>query len=195
MRVAGLLAALVLALGMTDAAAHAGGDAGPTAHAAKKKRCKKRGKHHHRHHRSGCHRTSAGGGGIGAAGEVNSNTGTPATVAGRESEYAIVLSRPSVACGRVTVQQVDNGEDPHDLQLWRAGEPGPPRSRSASSARACTVSTRTFTLSRGTWTLFCSLPGHYEAGMHVNLTVELALVGLLGGRLDRAPRAIAVRGL
>ena len=34
------------------------------------------------------------------------------------------------------------------------------------------VSTRTFTLSRGTWTLFCSLPGHYEAGMHVNLIVN-----------------------
>ena len=81
-----------------------------------------------------------------------------------------MLSRPSVACGRVTVQQVNNGEDPHDLQLWRAGDPGP--AFAFGELGPGLVSTRTFTLSRGTWTLFCSLPGHYEAGMHVNLTVN-----------------------
>jgi hypothetical protein len=167
MRSLGVLAALIFVLGVADSAAHAGETHGPTATAAKKKRCK-RGKHHHR--RKACRRASPGGGGVGTAGEPPCNTGTPGTVAGRESEYAIVLSRPSVACGRVTVQQDNNGEDPHDLQLWRVGDPGP--SFSFAELGPGLVANQTFDLARGTWVFFCSLPGHYEAGMHANLTVD-----------------------
>jgi hypothetical protein len=166
------LAALILVLGAVDAAAHAGQSSrGPSAHAAKK--CgkhrhhgHKRGKHRHRCRRVGAPSTTGNAGSSPAA----CNTGLPGRVGGHETEYDIVLTRPSVACGSVIVEQDNFGEDPHDLQLQKAGAPAP--SFSFAELAPGGVAKQTVNLSRGTWTLYCSLPGHYALGMHVNLTVD-----------------------
>jgi hypothetical protein len=164
------LAVFVLALGALDAAANAGqSSSGPRAHVAKK--CSKHHRHGHGKHRRRCHPNGAASPGGGSESSPPAcNAGLPNRVGGHESEYAIVLTRPSVACGSVIVEQDNFGEDPHDLQLQKAGAPAP--SFSFPELAPGAVAKQTVNLSRGTWTLYCSLPGHYAAGMHVNLTVD-----------------------
>jgi hypothetical protein len=164
------LAALILVLGVLDAAAHAGqSSSGPRAHAAKK--CSKH-RHKHGKRRGRCRRNgvSSGAGSATGSSPAACNAGLPGRVGGHETEYAIVLTRPSVACGNVIFEQDNFGEDPHDLQLQKVGAPAPFFSFAELAPGG--VAKQTFNLSRGTWTLYCSLPGHYALGMHVNLTVD-----------------------
>jgi hypothetical protein len=163
MRALGALLALVFLLG----AAPSNAAAAPVAHTAKKK-CGKHRHHGKRRHR--CHRKGTAGTGSSDTWPAPCNTGLPGRLGAHESEYAIVLTRPSVACGPVIVEQDNFGEDPHDLQLQKAGAPAPLFSYPELAPGG--VAKQTLTLGRGTWTLYCSLPGHYEAGMHVNLTVD-----------------------
>lgn len=86
-------------------------------------------------------------------------------------EFSVQLSRPSIVAGAVTLELVNSGEDPHDLHVRPA----------AGGADVLTVDrTDPFggvtdasgTLPAGSYTLYCSLPGHEAAGMHATLTVK-----------------------
>jgi hypothetical protein len=88
-------------------------------------------------------------------------------VSASEREFSVVLSRDTVRAGSVFVEQRNSGMDPHDLRLrgpdgteiaFPTQQPGEHESRKLS-------------LSRGTWYLYCALPGHEEAGMQATLTV------------------------
>jgi plastocyanin len=85
-------------------------------------------------------------------------------------EYSFTLSRAEVPAGKVIVEFVNGGEDPHNLHLEEPAE--------STEAGAFPTSTPgfhgdlTLNLRPGTYTLFCSLPGHEAKGMKATLTVH-----------------------
>jgi uncharacterized cupredoxin-like copper-binding protein len=88
----------------------------------------------------------------------------------REHEYRIGMSRLSVAAGRVIVELDNEGQDGHDLRVAPMGSEAPVLS--FDELRSGTRATKTATLRRGTYRLWCSLPGHEAAGMHAVLRVD-----------------------
>jgi plastocyanin len=97
----------------------------------------------------------------------------PSRVLVEATEFRFTLSRTTVKPGPAIVQLAIRGEDPHDLQLAPAG-------KARSSARQAAVPETLpggvaewrGKLTRGKWTLSCSLPGHKAAGMRATLTVK-----------------------
>ena len=94
----------------------------------------------------------------------------PARLLVEATEFRFTLSRTSVKAGPAIIQLAIRGEDPHDLRVV-------PRGR----ARAAAVVPETLPggvaewrgkLTRGKWTLYCSLDGHKAAGMRATLKVR-----------------------
>ena len=85
-------------------------------------------------------------------------------------EYSYTLSRPEVSAGEVIVELNNQGEDPHNLVLEHEGTEDPtleiPSTPSVSQASA------SFTLSPGTYRLYCSLYKHEAKGMQATLVVS-----------------------
>ena len=85
------------------------------------------------------------------------------------TELQLQLSRPSVAAGSTIVEQNNVGEDPHNLVIQKGDgsaiftyptlDPG-------------LVAKQTLPLTKGTWTLYCSLLDHKDLGMQATLTVN-----------------------
>lgn len=85
-------------------------------------------------------------------------------------EYSYTLSRPNVSAGEVTIELNNQGEDPHNLVLEQEDSADPsleiPATPSLSHASA------RFTLSPGTYLLYCSLYKHEAKGMQATLLVS-----------------------
>jgi len=85
-------------------------------------------------------------------------------------EYSYTLSRPEVDTGEVIVELNNQGEDPHNLVLEHEGTEDPqleiPSTPTVSQASA------QFTLSPGTYRLYCSLYKHEAKGMEAILVVS-----------------------
>jgi hypothetical protein len=155
------------------------GDPGAAA-AAKPCAKHKKKKHPPRHHKRRRHRRHCRGSGAPGAGpgsgpgsgtaKCPSDSANPGRVAAKESEYQIVLSRPSVACGTTIVEQDNNGMDPHDLVLQKVGDSSP--SYAFGELGPGGVAKKTLELGKGNWTLFCSISDHRARGMEVNLVVD-----------------------
>ena len=84
-------------------------------------------------------------------------------------EWSLVLSRQSLKAGPARIQLFNGGEDSHDLRLRRVGGT---RALTISATAPGDVSERRAILRAGTWRLWCSLPGHANAGMRATLTVR-----------------------
>jgi plastocyanin len=84
-------------------------------------------------------------------------------------EYSYTLSRPEVSAGETIIELNNQGEDPHNLVLEHEGGGNPsleiPATPSLSQASAH------FTLSPGTYLLYCSLYKHEAKGMQATLLV------------------------
>lgn len=84
-------------------------------------------------------------------------------------EYSYTLSRPEVNAGEVIVELNNQGEDAHNLVLEHESTEDPvleiPSTPSVSQASA------QFTLSPGTYRLYCSLYKHEAKGMQATLVV------------------------
>jgi Sulfocyanin (SoxE) domain len=120
-------------------------------------------------------RTSAPAPGSGTPGSPNS-PGGPAPgqpladyVAVTASEWRLALSRPLVGAGLVTVELRNAGEDPHDLVVAPEGGGAPAHHFAETDPGVYTAAG--MQLAAGRYTLFCSLPGHAEAGMTATLQV------------------------
>jgi plastocyanin len=88
----------------------------------------------------------------------------------RSLEYYFVLSRPTVRAGELTVELNNQGEDPHNLNIQRVGEPGEALQLPETASLQRNVAH--FQLAPGTYRLWCSLPEHEEKGMQATLVVE-----------------------
>jgi hypothetical protein len=93
----------------------------------------------------------------------------PDYVAVTSSEWRLALSRPLVGAGLVTVELRNAGEDPHDLVVAPAGGGTPAHHFPETDPGVYTAAG--MQLAAGRYTLFCSLPGHAEAGMTATLQV------------------------
>lgn len=85
------------------------------------------------------------------------------TIAVQEKEFKIVLATTTVAHGAIAFDVKNVGKIPHDLAIQ--GGTKTPLINAGQSA------TLTVTLKPGTYTLYCTVPGHRQAGMVAKLTV------------------------
>jgi plastocyanin len=107
------------------------------------------------------------------AAPASASAAAPSRVLVEATEFRFTLSRTTVKAGPAIVQLAIRGEDPHDLRLVPAG-------KVRSSAQPATipetlpgaVAEWRGKLTKGRWTLYCSLPGHRAAGMRAALTVR-----------------------
>jgi plastocyanin len=85
--------------------------------------------------------------------------------------YHFILSRTAVPAGEVVIEFVNHGQDEHNIH---AVEPaaGTEAGGLAENALPGTHTDLTLDLRAGSYTLFCSLPGHEAKGMKATLTVE-----------------------
>jgi plastocyanin len=95
---------------------------------------------------------------------------SPARVQVIAKEYSFTLSRPEVPAGEVIVELLNRGEDPHNLHLLEpvAGSEAGSFSNTAPGAHADLK----LNMRPGSYTLFCSLPGHQAKGMKATLVVR-----------------------
>ncbi|TML70556.1 MAG: hypothetical protein E6G13_08310 [Actinobacteria bacterium] len=89
---------------------------------------------------------------------------TPSSVKVTETEFKIVLAPPELKTGRVTFEIKNTGKLPHDLAIV-----GGPKSKLIAPGGTGTLST---ILKAGKVELYCSVPGHKQAGMDVKTTVS-----------------------
>lgn len=95
--------------------------------------------------------------------------GPQKTIAVTESEFKIVLPPESgLKAGNYTFDVKNAGKIGHDLAITGGGIAGTPKTALISAGG---TSKLTVALKRGTYTLFCTVPGHRAAGMVTKLTV------------------------
>ncbi len=102
---------------------------------------------------------------FGAESEAKGAASKPAgvTVKAKETEFKIALSTKTVKAGTVTFDVSNGGKIQHDLSIQ--GGKKTALINPGSSAKL------TVTLKKGSYTLYCSVPGHRQAGMVAKLTV------------------------
>ena len=112
---------------------------------------------------------------FGAEGEAKANgnaqaqqAAPAATVQVRETEFKIAPAPATVAApGKVTFVVENAGKIPHDLAVQGSG--GTTKTALISPGKSAKL---TATLAAGTYTLYCTVPGHKAAGMVAKLTVS-----------------------
>jgi uncharacterized cupredoxin-like copper-binding protein len=85
-------------------------------------------------------------------------------------EFKFTLSRQEVPAGKVDLELLDNGQDEHDLHIRPAS--GGPDVAPPVVAQAGEHKDEEIVLAPGTYTFYCSLPGHEAKGMHATFTVR-----------------------
>jgi uncharacterized cupredoxin-like copper-binding protein len=100
---------------------------------------------------------------------TTATTAAPAaqTVTASETEFKIALSPSSVHAGKVTFEVKNDGKIPHDLVVEGNGVKAKTPLLDAGESKTLEVD-----LKPGTYDVYCSVPGHKEAGMDVKLTVS-----------------------
>jgi uncharacterized cupredoxin-like copper-binding protein len=125
---------------------------------------------------AGCGGSSGSGATTHAAGATQgqTSTGTATTVNGTTvlniqasaSELAYVPNQLSAPAGRITIRVTNPSQLQHSIALAVNGiAPGPVVGHGG-------VSAVTATLAPGTYTFYCTVPGHRQAGMTGTLTVH-----------------------
>ena len=85
-----------------------------------------------------------------------------------EREFSITLDRRLLRPGKYTFALQNKGENPHNLIVNGPGV----RSQTPRPIAAGRSGSLTVTLRKGTYKLWCGLPGHETAGMHTTITVR-----------------------
>ncbi len=85
--------------------------------------------------------------------------------------YHFILSRTSVPAGPVVIEFVNHGQDEHNIHAVEPTE-GSEAGGLQENVKPGAHTDLTLNLHAGSYTLFCSLPGHEAKGMKATLTVE-----------------------
>jgi hypothetical protein len=99
---------------------------------------------------------------------AHETTASPSHLQVTEVEYRLLLSRSAVHAGAVDLEQLDAGQDAHDLRLKRNGSGPTIYGRLLSPGKRWDGVVH---LTPGVYTLWCSLPEHRRLGMHATLRV------------------------
>lgn len=94
----------------------------------------------------------------------------PARVQVIAKEYSFTLSRPEVPAGEVILKLVNRGEDMHNMHVLEPTEGSEPGA--LPNTEPGVVHDLKLKLRAGSYTLFCSLPGHEAKGMKATLIVR-----------------------
>jgi uncharacterized cupredoxin-like copper-binding protein len=92
-------------------------------------------------------------------------TGAAKTVQVQESEFKILPASIAVPHGTVTFTVKNVGKITHDLSITGLA-------KKSALINAGGTGTLVVTLAKGTYTLYCSVPGHRQLGMKATLTVS-----------------------
>jgi plastocyanin len=84
--------------------------------------------------------------------------------------FRFVLSRPAVPAGKVIVEFINHGQDEHNMSAVERSEGSV--AGSLPDALPNAHLSLTVNLRPGSYTLFCSLPGHEAKGMKATLVVS-----------------------
>jgi plastocyanin len=84
--------------------------------------------------------------------------------------FRFVLSRPTVPAGKVIIEFVNHGQDEHNLHAVEQADGSEAGSLPNTAPNA--HPSLSVTLRNGSYTLFCSLPGHEAKGMKATLVVN-----------------------
>jgi hypothetical protein len=100
----------------------------------------------------------------------------PARLLVSADEHSLRLSRQTIPAGPALIEYLNRGEDPHDLRLRRIAGPGVSARRTFAvpeipSGDLGELEAR---LASGRYRMWCSLPGHEQAGMRAKLRVKRA---------------------
>lgn len=95
------------------------------------------------------------------------STQAATTIDASETEFKIKLSKSSAAAGTFTFDVANDGKIPHDLVVEGNGVDEKTKLLNGGDSATLTVD-----LKPGTYDVFCSVPGHKQAGMDTKLTVS-----------------------
>lgn len=113
-------------------------------------------------------REGASGGGEHAPAEKPAAKGAP-TIEASENEYSISLAGgDTVDPGEYTIEVANDGKIDHDLAIEGEGTKGTKTPLIAAGKRG----KLTVDLEPGQYKLYCTVPGHEQAGMELDLTVR-----------------------
>lgn len=89
-------------------------------------------------------------------------------------EWSLWPSRSWVPAGTVIVELWNRGQDAHDVRIRRLNRRGQMvgGTQGVRATPSGQISHATWHLGRGTYELYCSMPGHMKKGMHARLTVR-----------------------
>ena len=89
-------------------------------------------------------------------------------------EWSLWPSRSWVPAGAVSVELWNRGQDAHDLRVRQLNRQGQMvgRTQGVRVTQSGQISRATWHLRRGTYELYCSMPGHMKKGMHARLAVR-----------------------
>ncbi len=99
----------------------------------------------------------------------------PGRVQVRGVEFDLTLSRQKVRPGRVIVQFLNEGEDPHDLRLKRLGVGGEPDGTEFGTGElgpGAYENIDSRLKKRSTYLLWCSIQDHRQLGMEATLRTK-----------------------
>ncbi len=117
----------------------------------------------------------------GATGGTPPATGTPTAPAGPvhvqvtaedSNGYHFILSRTSVPAGPVVIEFVNHGQDEHNLHAVERPAETTEAGGLRENVKPGAHTDLSLNLHAGSYTLFCSLPGHEALGMKATLVVE-----------------------
>jgi len=98
----------------------------------------------------------------------------PARMLVYAQEWSLWPSRATLPHGQVIVQLWNRGQDAHDLRIRRLNAQGQMfgATQGVKVTASGTLSQSKWRLAKGTYELYCSMPGHLQRGMHVRLHVR-----------------------
>jgi plastocyanin len=98
----------------------------------------------------------------------------PARLLVYAQEWSLWPSRPRLKPGRVIVQLWNRGQDAHDLRIRRLDGRGMMvgPTQGVGVTESGQLRQATWHLSKGTYELYCSMPGHMKLGMHARIAVS-----------------------
>jgi len=97
----------------------------------------------------------------------------PARLLVYAQEWSLWPSRSTLKPGHVIVQLWNRGQDAHDVRIRRLNRDGAMvgPTQGVPVTQSGQIRQANWHLSKGTYELYCSMPGHMKLGMHARLTV------------------------
>ena len=106
----------------------------------------------------------------GLAASAQAASGGTLKLSASPSALKFSVTKLSVASpGKVTIVMSNPSSIPHDIALKGGGLKKPVVGKIVGKGKTSTISA---TLKKGTYTFYCSVPGHEQAGMKGTLTVK-----------------------